>query len=224
MGTARYWKFLLSLFSGKWCILGLLLWVLLVLYPNPANAVVSVKRVLGPSTDPAAVLEISEKMPDDPAEIENKLLEDLPYAYDWETYGMPWYCPSVSEALEKGKGDCKARALVLSSILENKAIPHSIYCSPVHMWVEYEGKQRSAMEKEGVMIYDRAPDTGLASSSLPAIGVGEMFDTFWDGFWRSMPGLRKVLLLGGTIFLLSLRFAFCLLRRISGTFPQSKGP
>jgi len=55
---------------------------------------------------------------------------------------MPWYCPTIKKVLERGEGDCKARALVLASVLEAKNIPYQVHSSPIHVWVDYEGKQR----------------------------------------------------------------------------------
>ena len=95
------------------------LWILFVLYSNPLNLIISIQRVLNFDADPAA--------------IEKAVLAIIPYRYDWELYGMPWYCPTIEEVLARGKGDCKARALVLASVLEAKSIPYQVYSSPMHM-------------------------------------------------------------------------------------------
>ncbi len=49
----------------------------------------------------------------------------VPYAYDWQSAGVPWYFPTAAEALRAGRGDCESRALVLASILTAKGIPNS---------------------------------------------------------------------------------------------------
>ena len=120
-----------------------IVWILLVLYPNPWRLVTGVERILDPHTDPAAVASLAQNMPSDPTLIEKEVDELIPYSYDWETYGMPWYCPSVREILEKGEGDCKAQALVLSSILEAKGIPNRIVWSLEHVWVDYPDKEET---------------------------------------------------------------------------------
>jgi hypothetical protein len=183
------------------------LWIFLVLYPNPLNLVTSLKRVASPQIDAVAVASLSQDVPDDPAAIESAVLQRIPYSYDWETYGMPWYCPSVKEALEKGKGDCKARALVLASLLEAKGIPYGISFSPVHMWVQYEGKAESGLENDEVKFYQQDPETGERSLRLPQISIGEAASMFWEGFWGPMPGVRKALLLCGLVGLVGVRFS-----------------
>jgi transglutaminase-like putative cysteine protease len=116
------------------------LWALLVLYPNPLRLAASVRRLANPGVDPVAVESLAASLPSDPAAIERAVLETLPYRYDWRVYGMPWYFPTVGEALENGEGDCKARAIVLASVLEAKGIPYRIDSSPTHVWVDYDGK------------------------------------------------------------------------------------
>ncbi|GAG43530.1 unnamed protein product, partial [marine sediment metagenome] len=110
----------------------------MILYPNPLNLVTSVQRIVNPNVDPVAVASLSKDMPSDPAAIERAVDQQIPYSYDWETHGMPWYLPSVEEVVQKGKGDCKARALVLASVFEAKEIPYTLNLSPIHVWVEYE--------------------------------------------------------------------------------------
>ncbi len=48
----------------------------------------------------------------------------VPYAYDWQTAGVPWYFPTTREALAQKRGDCESRAVVLASILAYKHIPY----------------------------------------------------------------------------------------------------
>ena len=186
----------------------LLLWVLLVLYPNPWGLVASVRRVISPGIDPVTVTSLSEALPSDPAVIEAMVLQAIPYAYDWETYGVPWYCPSVEEVLEKGKGDCKSRALVLGSVFEAKDIPYTISWSPLHVWVDYEGKEESGLEKTEARFYEQNPETGERSFQLPEVPLREATDLFWKGFWGAMPEARKVLLFCGLAALVAMRLTW----------------
>ena len=64
----------------------------------------------------------------------------MPYLYDWQTVGVPWYFPTTREVVEEGRGDCESRALVLASILEQKGIPWTLTMSIDHLWVDYPGK------------------------------------------------------------------------------------
>lgn len=165
--------------------------------------VTGLKRILDPQTDPAAVASLAQGMPNDPALIEQNVLKLIPYSYDWNTYGMPWYCPSVPQVLEKSKGDCKARALVLASILQAKGIPNRIVWSLDHVWVDYPGKQNTGPEEYA--LYQKNSETGKGSWSLPHMPPGDVLNELWTDFVRTMPGMRMFLLLGGLVALVGLR-------------------
>jgi len=181
------------------------LWVLLILYPNPLRLAASVQRLANPGVDPGAVQTLAESLPSEPAVIEKAVLDGLPYHYDWEVYDMPWYFPTVDEVLENGQGDCKARAIVLASVFEAKGIPYRIKSSPMHVWVDYDGKGESTMENPEAGFYEVQPQTGARSLRLPGIDLAEFADAFWQGFWPPMPVLRKVLLVSGLLILLAVR-------------------
>ena len=183
----------------------LVLWVLLVLYPNPVKLVASVQRLIDPGVDAAAVESVAASLPSDPAAIEDSVLENIPYRYDWEAYGVPWYFPTVNEVLQKEAGDCKGRALVLASVLEAKDIPYSLNTSPIHVWVDYEGKEETSLENQNAGFYHLDPETGERSFGLPSIDVWETMDTFWQGFWPPMPMERKALLIAGPVILIAAR-------------------
>jgi len=182
-----------------------ILWTLLVLYPNPLKLAESVRRLTNPKVDPAAVESLAASLPSDPAAIEGAVLETLPYYHDWDVYGMPWYFPTVAEALKNGEGDCKARAIVLASVLEAKGIPYRIDSSPTHVWVDYDGKVGNSLENPGAGFYEVNPQTGAKSLRLPRISITEVMSTFWQGFWPPMPAMRKALLLSGLAVLAAIR-------------------
>ena len=126
-------------------------WVLVVLYPDPGVLVRSVRNTLRPRVEPQAAAALARSLPDDPRAIEAYVLErQVPYAYDWQSAGVPWYFPTASEALRAGRGDCESRALVLASILTAKGIPNELRMSFDHIWVDYPGKQANAIENAGV--------------------------------------------------------------------------
>ena len=126
-------------------------WVLVILYPDPGVLVRSVRNTLRPRVEPQAAAALARSLPDDPRAIEAYVLErQVPYAYDWQSAGVPWYFPTASEALRAGRGDCESRALVLASILTAKGIPNELRMSFDHIWVDYPGKQANAMENAGV--------------------------------------------------------------------------
>lgn len=205
----------LSRIFSRYFPLFLLLWILLVLYPNPLNLAISIQRGISPNTDPSAVESLSQELPSDPVAIEKAVLERIPYSYDWETYSMPWYVPTVKQALDKGRGDCKARALVLASILEAKNIPYRLNWSPNHVWVEYEGKQDTSLENPDVKFYQQDPETGERSFQFPRIPFGEVWNSFWRGFWSPMPVVRKALLVLGSVMLIIIRLVWFKKKRVT---------
>ena len=181
------------------------LWVLLVLYPNPLRLAASLQRLANPRVDTKAVQTLAESLPSEPAAIEEAVLDSVPYCYDWEVYAMPWYFPTVDEVLEKGRGDCKARAIVLASVLEAKGIPYRINSSPTHVWVDYDGKVEDELENSGAGFYKIDPQTGTKSLHVPKISITGVMHMAWQGFWPPMPDSRKVLLVSGLVILVAIR-------------------
>ena len=185
-----------------------ILWIVFVLYPNPLNLIISIQRVINFDTDPAAVEFMLSDLPSDPADIERAVLARIPYRHDWELYGMPWYCPTVEQVLEKGKGDCKARALVLASVLEAKNITYQVRSSPMHIWADYEGKNETSSENPRVEYYQYDPETRERRFQIPQIKLREAMDYFGDAFWDPMPDSRKALLVSGLSALIVARVIF----------------
>jgi len=181
------------------------LWILFVLYPNPLNLIISIQRVFNFDTDPGAVEFMLNDFPSDPAAIEKAVLAGIPYRYDWELYSMPWYFPAIGEVLERGEGDCKARALVLASVLEAKNIPYQVHSSPMHVWVDYEGKQATSIENAQVEFYQYDPETGERRFQIPDISPGKLMDSWQQQLWTTMPNHRKALLISGLSALIAAR-------------------
>ena len=175
----------------------LILWILFVLYPNPFNLIISIHRIFNFDAEPDAVEFMLNDLPSDPVDIEKAVLAKIPYSHDWKVYGMPWYFPTIEKILERGEGDCKARALVLASVLKAKNIPYQVNQSPIHVWVDYEGKQETSIENDQVKFHQRDPETGERQFQIPDIGLGEVMDSFWQAFWNPMPDVRKALLISG---------------------------
>ncbi len=182
-----------------------ILFILFVLYPNPLNLIISIQRVRNFDADPNTVQFMLKDLPSDPVDIEKAILAKIPYRHDWEVYGMPWYCPTVEQVLEKGEGDCKARALVLASVLEAENISYQVDLSPIHVWVDYQGKNETSIENPQVEFYQYDPETGKTKFQIPHISPSEVMDSFWQAFWDPMPDGRKALLIGGLLALVATR-------------------
>lgn len=189
------------------------LWIVFVLYPNPLNLIISFHRVFSFDGDPDAVQLMLPELPSEPADIEKAVLARIPYRHDWEVYGMPWYCPTVRQAVERGEGDCKSRALVFASVLEAKNITYRVHSSPIHVWVEYDNKRENRIENSAVEFYRYDPETGERQFQIPDIAPSEVADSFWDTFWKPMPDSRKAILFSGLAALVVVRVILAERRR-----------
>ncbi len=176
-------------------LLFLFLWILFVLYPNPYRIAASAYRVVHPPVDPEMVEHLSRNAPSDPEEMERFVLQEFPYQYDWKTYNVPWYFPTVSEALEAGTGDCKTRFVILASLFERENVRYEKTVSLSHFWVNYEGKEETALERaeHAWLVQD---DEGRRVQ-MPQEDLRDVWDTFRAAFWEHMPAVRKFLLLLG---------------------------
>jgi hypothetical protein len=176
-------------------------WTLAMLYPDVDVLGRSVRNTLRPRVEPQAVAALARNLPDDPRAIEAYVLErQVPYAYDWQSAGVPWYFPTASEALRAGRGDCESRALVLASILTAKGIPNELRMSLDHIWVDYPGKRANALENAGVQIAGRQDgrfflhwpaDFDLRQEVADQVAI----------FWTPAPWGRVLLLVLGLTFI-----------------------
>ncbi len=176
----------------------------LSLYPNPTHLTVTIYRVFYPPIDPylEEIGYIAEKFNGmSPREIEKYIKLVIPYRYDWETYNLPWYFPTVEEAVAKREGDCKTRMVIFSSVLEYHELPYTILSSPTHIWVEYEGKEPTDSERFEVAMISSGPGETPSMSTPQTIRWRDSSDSFRRGFWEYMPLERK------SLFLFSLGFS-----------------
>jgi hypothetical protein len=172
-------------------------WALVALYPDPSVLVASVRHTLQPPIQPQAVAAIAARLPNDPKAIEAYVLDkQVPYAFDWQTAGVPWYFPTTAEAVRAGTGDCESRAVVLASILTAKGIPNHLYMSLDHIWVDYPGKTANAIENPAVQIAGR--QNGQWFFHLPKLfNLQAEWDTQVGQYVTPAPLIRVVLLLAG---------------------------
>jgi hypothetical protein len=178
-------------------------WVLVVLYPDPTVLVRSVRNTVAPRPDPSAARAIAARLPKDPKLIEAYVLDRLvPYSYDWQSAGVPWYFPTAAEALRTGSGDCESRALALASILTAKGIPNSLRVSFDHIWVDYPGKQANALENSGVVLAGTA--NGRFFIHWPKdFKLGQEISDNIAIFWTPAPVGRVLLLFGGLLAIMA---------------------
>jgi hypothetical protein len=182
-------------------------WTLFTFYPEPADLATSIYRVFRPPVDAEYASLYVHLFADlnEPAEIDLRVNELFPYQYDWMTFGKPWYFPTVTEAFSQMAGDCKTRLLVLASVLDARDIPYHIAISPTHVWVDYEGKRGSSIENAQAALFTTGGEGAL---TLPAqFDLRRSARSFWTAFWHYMPPYKRVSLVVGFLFALTIGFA-----------------
>ena len=199
------------------------LFVFFVLYPDPLVLVRSIEHVTHPKVDPRAVASIARTLPNDPRAIEQAVLTRIvPYGYDWQTAGAPWYFPTTREALAQGRGDCESRAVVLASILAYKHIPYQLRMSFDHIWVQYPGHVNTAIENPGVQIAVR--EHGRYVFHWPKdFHLGAEVNAQLANYWTPMPDGRKALLIGGLTAIVLANVLIGLGRRSVAGVRRSRG-
>jgi hypothetical protein len=181
----------------------LLLWTLVICYPNPLVFFRNFVRYAWFPIDPTIADRAPFPVPDDPRHIEAAVRAGVRYEFDWRQYGVPWYVPTALEVLRTERGDCESRAVVLASLLHARGIPYHLKASPVHIWVEYPGKEPNADENAAIAMMRR--ENGRYQFRWP--GLVRLRDDLRlqkEALWDIMPPARKALLLGGWGLLLAL--------------------
>jgi hypothetical protein len=177
-------------------------WVFVVLYPDPRVLARSIHNIRHVDVNPAAVQSVAASLPNDPKLIEQAVLDRVvPYGYDWNVSGVPWYFPSAADVLKAKQGDCESRAVILASILKAKGIPYQLMMSIDHIWVQYPGKVSNSLENADVSVGQLG--NGHFSIHWPAnFHLGAEINAQLDGYWTPMPLTRKLLFFGGILLLL----------------------
>ena len=190
----------------------LFLWTLFTLYPQPIDLVKSIYRLISPPVNPYAEgldFFFQSDLSESPSSLEKKVKSVIVYQYDWQTYNLPWYFPTIEEVLEKKAGDCKSQMLILASVLEYQRKEYTIKASPTHLWVHYEEKGENSSENNDVVLISYDGSSGI---HIPKIDFIRSFNLFKIAFWDYMPNNKKTLLFSGLFIFFSLNllpfFAF----------------
>ncbi len=127
--------------------------VFFTLYPHPALLGRHVRHARSTQalTDPAgpAALAVREQFDryarqhgldlSDPAAlrkaVEAFVYARVAYAWDWDTWGVADYLPSLAEVLEKGREDCDGRAVMAAALLRTFGTQARLVADPRHVWV-----------------------------------------------------------------------------------------
>ena len=132
----------------KWVFVGLTL--LLVCYPHPRRLITNLERWRNPNAliEPDApalqplVAELQGKLPNtrDPQQVlkavEQFVWVRIPYAFDWVTWGVVDYIPTVDEVLAKSREDCDGRAVIAASLLCKLGYHAELVSDFMHVWVK----------------------------------------------------------------------------------------
>lgn len=131
----------------KWLILGLT--VLAVCFPYPNRLVTQIRRL----QDPDALIEpdahaldlfaddLSPILAHAPGPkqalklIEGYVYHNVPYDWDWNTWGVADYFPTVTETIEKGREDCDGQAIVAASLMRRFGYHAELAADFGHVWV-----------------------------------------------------------------------------------------
>ena len=68
--------------------------------------------------------------------VERYVCKRIPYAYDWDTWGVADYLPTVDEALRVGREDCDGRAVVAASLMRKLGYHAELVTDFAHVWVK----------------------------------------------------------------------------------------
>ena len=67
--------------------------------------------------------------------VEQYVCTTIDYAYDWETWGVVDYLPTVEEVVSSGREDCDGRALLAASLLRGLGYEARLVADGAHVWV-----------------------------------------------------------------------------------------
>lgn len=154
----RRWWYRLQ--STRWWIRRPTKWVLfagvtfLTLFPYPRVFLRHVEHLrnldrLPDPTDPALV-PVKKEFLDDAAskqldlsdsaqllqEVQTFVYRKVPYAWDWDNWGVVDYIPTVAEVIARGREDCDGRAVLAAALLGAMGVDCQLVGDPRHVWVQ----------------------------------------------------------------------------------------
>ncbi len=123
--------------------------VALVLYPKPwlvptwLARLQDMNAVLDPTHPALSELEAEVRgqvapdapLPDIIGPLESTVYRHVPYAFDWETWGVVDYLPTVDEVFALGREDCDGQAVVAASLLRRMGHDARLVSDLQHTWV-----------------------------------------------------------------------------------------
>lgn len=119
--------------------------------PGLAPLEAAVRARLGPDADAAEALRI----------VEDVVYQAIPYAWDWDTWGVADYVPTVAQTLRAGQEDCDGRAVVAASLLARLGYEARLMSDLGHVWVwTPHGQTMSPSEPAGGEVFVQQGESG----------------------------------------------------------------
>jgi len=110
--------------------------------------------------------------------VQKFVYETIPYAWDWDTWGVADYIPTVAEVVQVGREDCDGQAVLAASLLSNLGYDAELVTDMTHVWVKTD--QGETMSPGLMKPFVQSTDAGAkydwtALVNLPrsiALGIG----------------------------------------------------
>ncbi|MCG3126913.1 MAG: hypothetical protein CHACPFDD_01768 [Phycisphaerae bacterium] len=128
---------------------------------------------VAPGADDKAVL----------AAVQAVVYERIPYAWDWETWGVMDYLPTTAEVLRLGREDCDGRAVLAASVLRHMGYDAWLVNDVLHTWVA----ARSRATPGSAPLETMSP--GLGPKTLEGAEGGTQKRLTWGLVWNLSRGL-----------------------------------
>jgi len=90
--------------------------------------------------------------------IEQFVYQKVPYAFDWDNWGVVDYLPTLEEIVQQGREDCDGQALVAASLLRRYDTSAEMVTDTAHVWVKSAAGE--SMSPGGAKVLESTP-TGL---------------------------------------------------------------
>jgi len=192
---AWYWRI-----PGKWLIF--LLVLLFVCYPNPVLLYRNIGRWRNPNSlvnpnSPALeplLRDVEQQLGGDRSPgaaflaVESTVRKQIRYAFDWETWGVTDYFPTVEEIMDKGQEDCDGRAIIAASVLRRLGFEAFVVADFAHAWVQTpQGDLMGPRKAEAVV-------TGVNGPRFTWVAMREMPDALAFGV-AVFPVIREWIIL-----------------------------
>ena len=144
--------------------------ILAVCFPYPAPTLRHIRHIMDPNAliQPHApslqpwVEELRPRLTDgmEPRlalnTVEKFVYEKVPYDWDWNTWGLSDYLPTVDEVVAMGKEDCDGRAVIAASLLRNFGFESRLVSDFAHVWVQTDkGETMSPGKRKAVTVTDK---------------------------------------------------------------------